>query len=272
MDFAIGAMRVFAKVIGMGSPIVCLHGGFGLDHSYFSPYLDPIAMDHQLILADLRGHGRSDPLPRAAFRIEAIIADLEVMRAALGHERWAVCGHSGGGLIAAQYAATHPDRVSHLIVIGGFPKFPFRAPEWLQLAHRLGDPEILEGLEMFLDGLTSDGDYRAACLKIAPLFFADPLKADMTPFERIIYRIDPYLEAMSYYAGLEMGATVAAYHQPVLIMHGDKDHRVPVSEGRKWCKFLPQAEWVVLPNAGHFPFIEQSATVCAAMDRFLRRA
>ncbi|MBI2345977.1 MAG: alpha/beta hydrolase [Deltaproteobacteria bacterium] len=272
MEFVVNGTRIFAEVLGDGPAIVCLHGGFGLDHSYFCPYLDDLARDHLLVLVDLRGHGRSDPLARNAFRIDAIVEDLEAIRGQLRQPHWTVLGHSGGGLIAAQYAATHPALVSHLCLVGSFPRFPFRAPGWLRLARELGDPEILSGLKMFLDGVKSDDAYRDACIKIAPLFFADPKRADCSPFDRIRYRVAPHQEAIAHYSGYDLRDPVAAYRGPVLIVHGTQDHRVPVGEGKKWLQCLPQARWVKIDKAGHFPFIEQPVEFCRVLRRFFDRA
>ncbi|MBI4239180.1 MAG: alpha/beta hydrolase [Deltaproteobacteria bacterium] len=269
MLFSLDGFRCFAEVLGTGHPLVCIHGGFGLDHSYFRPWLDPLSRDLQLILLDVRGHGRGDPLPRESFRIDAVVADLEAIRQQLGIDRWALLGHSGGGLVAGSYVAAHPERTSHFIVVGGFPQFPFVAPRWIGMAQHLKDRRILNGFKMFTDGVTTDVEYREACLRIAPLFFADPHRADVAPFERIIYRVHPFLEATTRYSGYDVGPRVTAYRGPALLLHGDQDYRVPIVETRKWQTFLPQAQLVTLPDAGHFPFIEQGPEICRILHEFV---
>lgn len=268
-----GGVRCFAEVVGPadGPAIVCIHGGFGLDHSYFWPALRPLAATHRLVLPDLRGHGRSDPLPAEGFRMEDVIQDLEALREAVGLEQWCVLGHSGGGFVATAYAGTHPDRVRALLLVCAFPRYPFFAAEWLRRAKDLGDPEIEEGLAMFLRGVRTDAEYRAASLKIAPLFFADPRAVYRRAFARIIHRVAPYRDALARYSGVDWGPRAAPYRGRALLLHGDRDPRVPMREGKKWLRFLPQAEWMALPGVGHFPFLEQPEGFCTAVTSWLTR-
>ncbi len=269
MLFPINDIECFAEIIGQGPPIVCLHGGFGLDHSYFRPGLDALATQHTLILLDLRGNGRSSIIPRAFFRFELIRTDLEAIRTQLGFEQWAVLGHSGGGLVAGDYLAAYPHSVSHLIIVGGFPKFPFIAPEWLRRGLDHSTPEIHRGFQMFYEGVTTDENFREANLLIAPLFFADPACADITPFTRIIHRVDPFLAPVEHYASIDVGTPLTGHTAPALILHGTHDHRVPTSEARRWLDFLPHAQFTEIPHTGHFPFIEAPVAVCDAIEEFL---
>lgn len=267
-SFYNGNVRVSAEVLGKGPGLVCLHGGFGLDHSYFRPFLEPLAASHQLILLDARGHGRSDPNPAGGFDLDAAVADLECVRKALGHDEWSVLGHSGGGLLGAKYASLHPDVTSHLILVGSFPKFPFHAPEWIRKAHALNDDDILQGLEMFIDGLTTDAEYREACLRIAPLFMADLKDADISAFAKVTYRVAAFNEANRRYAGFAMGPAMQDFTKPTLVIHGDKDYRVPLLEGKKWQGYIPHARFELMKNAGHFPFMERPEAFCELVRQF----
>ena len=58
---------------------------------------------------DLRGHGRS-PVPPVPYSLDDMVADVEALRATLGHDSIHVIGHSLGGMIGPGYARTHPDR------------------------------------------------------------------------------------------------------------------------------------------------------------------
>jgi proline iminopeptidase len=271
MDFQLGEIHCFAEVLGEGPPLLAIHGGFGLDHAYFRPGLDSLAQSHQLILIDLRGHGRSAPLPQEAFRIEAVVEDLEAVRLAMGHDAWSILGHSGGGLIAAAYAAQYPTHLDRLILCCSFPRYPFQAPEWMAAIRAADDQEINRGVEMFLKGLRTDAAYRKAFLRIAPLFFADPAQADITPFEEIIYRVAPYTEATTHYTDVNMGERLRDFSSPVCIIHGARDARAPARLGREWLAYLPDAIYRELPDTGHFPFIEQSKIFCDIVCAFLMR-
>lgn len=259
--FLAGKRHCFVEVVGNGPPIVCIHGGFGFDHSYFRPAFDPLARYHQLILLDLPGNGQSDPLAENQFSITTCVAAIEALRVHLRITTWAVLGHSGGGLVAATYAAQHTANTSHLILIGSFPSYPFEAPELFTKARELNDPIINEGLQMFLNGLTTDEDYRTACRKYAPMFFADPRAADLRPFEKIRYRVAPYNETVRANLPYDAGILMRDFHQPTLIIHGTQDYRVPICEAQRWLEYLPHAQFEPIANAGHFPFLEENHLV-----------
>lgn len=269
MYFQIGDIRCYAEVLGHGPALLCVHGGFGLDHTYFRPYLDQLSADFQLILLDVRGHGRGDPLPGRTFRFEAIMGDLEAIRQQLGIAQWALLGHSGGGILTGQYAANFPQHVSHLIFVCSFPHYPFEAPEWLPMARAAHDPGIWEGIQAFLRGVRTDDDYRRAFLQIAPLFFADPAHADLRAFENITYRAAQYLEVMKHYEKYDIGPQLATCIKPALVIHGAKDYRTPPAEGKRWLRYLPHAQYHEIPDTGHFPFVEQPDTVCELIRGFL---
>src|SRR5260221_2172200 len=112
-------MDLASEVLGSGPPLLCIHGGLGLDHTYFQPWLDYLPA--QRILPDLRGCGLSprDGLAEAGW--ETFSTDLEELRATLGHERWAVLGHSFGAYVAQDYALRYPGRVGNLILNSAAP-------------------------------------------------------------------------------------------------------------------------------------------------------
>lgn len=248
-----------------GIPLLCVHGGFGLDSSYFWPALSDLSDDFRVILLDLRGCGRGDQIPGEQFLFSHIVEDLEQVRCALAIESWILLGHSGGGLATAHYVAAHPERVRGWVLVGAFPDIPFAAPQWTGLAKQLNDPNINAGFDSFFRGVTTDADYRAACLGIAPLFFADPRAADLTAFEKVEYRVAPYNGAFANYTEIHCGPLVQAYRGPALVLHGEQDYRTPLIEAQKWPAILPHAHFRAFPNAGHFPFLEVPHDFCAAI-------
>ncbi|MFD2114033.1 prolyl aminopeptidase [Thiorhodococcus fuscus] len=103
-----------------GRPLVFLHGGPG---SGCSPehrrLFDP--EHYRIVLIDQRGCGRSVPLGGlVANRTSDLIADLELVRRALGIDRWVLFGGSWGATLAVVYAQTHPERLSALVLRGVF--------------------------------------------------------------------------------------------------------------------------------------------------------
>ncbi len=96
MDLQIGNDSLFYTTVGSGTPMVLMHGGLGFDHTYFRPWLDPLAEQMELVFYDHRGHGRSSPIADWQGVDHArLAADADALRAHLGHDQiflWIVVG------------------------------------------------------------------------------------------------------------------------------------------------------------------------------------
>lgn len=117
-----GGHRIYVEQCGHpdGLPVIVLHGGPGGGSSpAMRRYFDPA--HYRIVLFDQRGCGRSRPHASVeANTTWDLVADIEVIREALGISDWAVFGGSWGATLALLYAEAHPDRVSHLILRGVF--------------------------------------------------------------------------------------------------------------------------------------------------------
>ena len=95
---------------GAGAPLVLIHG-VGLQSAAWGPQMEAFAPTHRVLANDMPGHGGSTPLPNGARLPDFVQWCADVMET-LGFEQVSIAGHSMGALIAAGYAASHPDRVS----------------------------------------------------------------------------------------------------------------------------------------------------------------
>lgn len=108
---------VYYKTIGEGEPLLIIHGGPVLDHSYFLPHLEPLAKDCQLIFYDQRACGRSSvAIDSASMNLDGFVEDIEYIRRSLNLEKINVLGHSWGGLIAMKYGIAHDDKLDRMIL------------------------------------------------------------------------------------------------------------------------------------------------------------
>ncbi len=97
--------------------VLIVHGGPGMGCGELMWAVgDRLAERLHVVAVDQRGCARSDAVPVETITIREIIADLEVVRAKLGVERWALLAHSAGAPIALEYAAAHTDRVTALVL------------------------------------------------------------------------------------------------------------------------------------------------------------
>ena len=118
--------QIAYSTVGEGLPLLKTanwlnHLEYDWESPVFSPLLRAIAADHRLIRYDARGNGLSDwNVQDLSF--EAFVRDLETVVEAVGLKRFALLGISQGCAISIAYAVRHPERVSHLVLYGGFAR------------------------------------------------------------------------------------------------------------------------------------------------------
>src|SRR5882672_7918566 len=117
-------VRIAYAVSGQGPPLIKTANWLNhLEYDWESPIwrhlLDEITATHRLIRYDARGNGLSDwDVPDISF--ETFVRDLETVVDATGLERFPLLGISQGCAVSIAYAVRHPEKVSHLILYGGF--------------------------------------------------------------------------------------------------------------------------------------------------------
>jgi len=174
------------------TPLFVLHGGPGLEHSYFlaSPVWHDLATRRQVVLYDQRGTGKSSPLEADdSCTLADQLADLEALREHLEYECIDLLGHSWGGYLAMAYTVRRADRVRRLVLLDSCPprlqdamfRFAEFFPEtWeryqaLDTAAQLGDQEArqeLLSLHMYMM-CRSPEDREAWLAAIGPPLFWD---------------------------------------------------------------------------------------------------
>lgn len=269
MMIDINNTQLYYDRIGSGPALLFLHGGFGMDSSYFRPYLDPISQHFDCIFLDVRGNGRSAALPTDQITISHILKDLEELRTQLGISKWTVAGHSGGGLLAGSYAIAHPTSTHRVILLGSFGRIPFKAPEWIAAPKKFNQPKAQAAFNQFWKGITTDADYRTACMGIAPLFFANPAKADFSTLSKVIYRIVPFNAMFDNHGTVNLIPQLKTLQRPLMAIHGRCDWRVPFSEAELVATTVPHGRFLLLEDAGHFPFFEKPTECCDAIRDFV---
>src|SRR5438552_15695131 len=104
--------------VGSGFPLIVLHGGPGLDHSMFRPYLDALGDEYRVLYVDERGQGRSQRVDPATLSLEVFARDVDLLAETLELERFALLGHSFGASIAT-YHATELGTADAYVLFGG---------------------------------------------------------------------------------------------------------------------------------------------------------
>ena len=172
MIATINGTEIFYEVVGQGRPIMLMHGGLGLDHTYFRPWLDPLSNEFQLNYFDFSGHGRS-PRPEGFDGVTHTtwVDEADGLREHLGFERIVLFGHSYGGFLAMEYALRHPERLDGLILSCTGPALD-HAESAIANARARGTEEQVTTLLNGLSGpLPSDREFYLFWKAILPLYF-----------------------------------------------------------------------------------------------------
>jgi proline iminopeptidase len=267
--------RLWAMTVGAGEPLIVCHGGPGL----WDMFGDAAAMlrdELRVIRWDQRGCGRSER--RGPYAMARSVADLEAVRAHFGLERMALLGHSWGAQLALRYALDNPDRVSRLVYVSGTGLgFGWHDEYERNLADRLG-PGMARLTELHGRERTVEEDRELAVLRWSA-DFADPETAVghaermATPWLEVNYECNAVLNAESRATWREddLVGECRNLTVPALIVDGARDIR-PRSAVDSLEKALPSVTRVVLPDAGHVPWLDDPDGFRAALLAFFSQS
>jgi proline iminopeptidase len=282
---------IYYVEFGKGQPLVILHGGPGADHTYFLPWLLPLARTHRLIFIDERGSGRSERLEDVTqYTIEKMADDVEAVRVALNLGKIDLLGHSCGGVLAETYALKYQQHLNHLILNSTFASTSemnaVLAREKAQMPpDKLARLNQLEQAGLFNKGeIWEHGRYSAEYENLAwgpgYLPFLSGARPDSTydpatgnaPTNWELYRqmwgsdgefiIDGNLKSVEYVDRLH------TLHIPTLILAGDHDECDP-SLAKEMHEKIAGSKLVIFPNAGHMNFVDQPDLWQKAVNGFL---
>lgn len=263
------------RVLGSGAQIVVLlHGGPGLSLEEMTPYDQLLSNNRTLVSFDQRGAGRTGSPPSGDLGLAAQVADVDAVRISRHADRVWLLGQSWGGLLAAAYAAVHPDRVAGLVLIDAAPPDldAFEHGQWV-FQQRLRELQQRGVIPAPLPG-----PLHGSCLPTLhaelPVYAANPAQPPRQPagvtctagtaaavFAATVRR--PVL------AAIVNGLKTA--HPAALILTGASDPFGP-SWPAAWHRLLPRAPVVTVPHAGHNPVLEQPRDVIKAVNEFLHDA
>lgn len=267
-------VSLFVKVIGQGYPVLLMHGGPGLDHSTLLSFL-PLADQFTLVFYDHRCNGRSEGGDVSSMTFENLIADADALRQKLGFDKWAVLGHSFGGMVALEYALRYPQSLSHLLLLdtcGDTSWVQRNAPEIL-IKRGYSDSAVNAARRFFNGQIASDQVY-AALLKFAKAYFyhfsfLNQLR-DVVSGSHPVMRPDVLIFGFSQLlTGWSIMNRLNEIKTPTLVLAGRYDFQFPPEHQAILADRLPDARLELIECAGHNAHVEQSAEVIRIVRRFL---
>lgn len=248
-----------------------LHGGPGLDHTYFRPWLDDLAEVAQLVFVDHRGTGRSGRPPIETCTIEQMADDLDALRRHLGLERVALLGHSFGGMLALTTAIRHPESIAKLLLVATTASYDFMGPAGATI-ERVGTPEQLARMPELFEGTIRDEAQFADWWQVMlPVYFReyDPAMGEATVKRG---RWNPLVAAKMFSEDIpayDVRPSLPRLRMPTLVTAGRHDWVLPPVESEAIAAGIPGSRLTVYERSGHFPFIEEHDPFIAEASAFL---
>jgi pimeloyl-ACP methyl ester carboxylesterase len=247
------------------APVLVLLHGLGASLHTWEPWAKTLDRSYRVVRFDFPGHGLSGAMPDNDYRdprthrlLLALLDSLRITRATLA-------GNSMGGRVAWSFTAEHPERVERLVLVSpdGFasPGFAYDKPaevpavlgvmRWIlprvmlraNLAPAYADPTRLSDtvVRRYHDLMLAPGNRQALLTRMQQTMLTDPLPR----LQRIIV--------------------------PTLLLWGEQDQMIPVSNAQDYLNAIPQAQLVKLAELGHLPFEEAPDAALVPLRAFLAR-
>lgn len=266
------------RVFGSGNTLLVINGGFGRDSFGFETLAQQLAKEHRVILFDRRGLGRSalHNNQKEQHTFEKLGADLELLRDAVAVDSWDVLGHSFGGMLAAYYASVYPDRVNKLVLSSssGIDLRLFDQAAHTHIKARLSDTDKKEIEELetrHKQGDKDPGIQERFTQIIARAYVYEDEHAPI--ISSWIARSDPqvgrWITEDLKRIEFDVAPQLRTFHKPALVLHGEYDV-MPRTISEYIHQTLPSSELVVLPNIGHYGWIEDPQAYQYFVLGFLR--
>src|SRR3990172_3347340 len=226
-------IKIYYESVGNGKSLIFLHGAMGTSQVW-EPYIPILSNDFNIILPDLRGHGKTEN-PSKKIDLHLMADDIAALIDPLKLDKPFLCGWSGGGDIGLDIAMRYPYYVGRLIVGGVTLRVTETALASLKGMGVDGPGQInFEQAEKAIPQLTNvwKKDHVQS-----PLHWKELLT--QVSFEMI----NPTLPAEDALKQISV---------PTLIIWGDRDQFLPVEDAVELYRLIPNAQLAVVPNADHF--------------------
>ena len=274
-------VRLFYRTAGSARPVaVLLHGGPGSNINAVWPDLQDIANDRRIVMYDQRGGGRSE-IVKDPKRLTARdhVRDLEALRATLGLKRFALVGESWGALLAVLYAFEHPDRVERLLLLGPAP------PTRTMMNRRLDESDAAMGMRAKLAAVAREMPEATDPIATCTAFFDLYTRQFFAHAENIARRRGsschgPTEGVRNYFVvneatfaslgDYDVRPQLAKLTAPTLVIEGERSIPSTVESARAFAAALPNAQLLLVADAGHYPQVERPDVFVPAVHAFLR--
>jgi proline iminopeptidase len=263
---SVNGTELYYEVVGKGTPILVLHGGPGLNHSYFLPQMKGLGKKCKLIFFDQRATGKSSmDVDTASVNLANFIEDIDAMREAFGLGQMNLMGHSFGGLLAMEYAIKHPDHLKSLILVASTAATSdYRNKAFMNMQSKTTSEDSAGQAQISQTEGFKNREPKTMAKFFRMLFrndFFDPKNADKLTltFDNNYAKSGKLLHGLNRdLANYDIHEDLKAVTCPTLVIETDHDRNLLEAE-EQIKNSIPNAKSVMIKDSGHFPFIEQPA-------------
>lgn len=261
-----GDISIAYQVLGDGPidlvlvPGIVSHVEFFHELPGYTAFLERLARFARVITFDKRGSGLSDRPPRVG-TLEERMDDMRAVMEAVGSERAAVHGWSEGGPMSILFAATYPERVSHLVLGGTFACFVGDARHGEVMVPELFEPLVAAVVEQWGDGTFGR--------LLAPTAARDRSALEM------FARVERYSASPQTVKGLwdavrdiDVRPILPSVRVPTLVLRRE-DEALPEHASRYLADHIPGARYLSLPGPDHVPWVGDTGSLVSALEEFL---
>jgi pimeloyl-ACP methyl ester carboxylesterase len=256
-----GDVSIAYQVMGNGPidiilvPGVFSHIEFQHEMTGFTAFLRRLSTYARVVTFDKRGQGLSDRISGAP-TLEERMDDVRAVMDAVDSRRAVMIGFSEGGCMSALFAATYPERVSHLILIGCFARAADRSPDDVfqsridQIMTSFGNGEVIR--------------------TVAPSEAAKPGAIELfSKFERLSSSPGAFRTILQLNRRIDVTSVLPTLQVPTLVLHSTTDIQVPVELGRKLAAAIPNSSWIEYATGDHYFWLGDTESKHGDIEEFV---
>jgi len=271
--------KLYYQVFGKGEPVVIVHGGPGLDQAYLQPQFFELARSHEIIFYDQRGSGKSlgFEISDSTMNPRQFAKDLEDLRKFLGLKKISLIGHSWGGFLSLQYALLYPDNINKLVIVNSYPAGEKGVKSFIQEFDKRTQKikNKINPLFSYSEFIKLDKQQITELYKdVFSVYFYDRQKESQLSLKfdlasaRSGFKV---MQAMDANPSRDWDILSALYNiSASTLVVAAKQDIVPYWTSEEIKNAIPNAQFVLFENCGHFPYIEQPKLFFSAVNEFLK--
>jgi proline iminopeptidase len=263
--------RLFVEEVGDGFPLIVLHGGPGLDHTMFRPWLDPLGDEFRVLYVDERGQGRSERTDPETLALEVFARDVDLLAGALELDRFALLGHSFGAIIATWHATELGTAAAYVISGGGDASDAMLADIETSFDELGERRRVIEDSWEREKTVATEEECAQLLEDQMPFHFHGPVPpgfgADTVYSPHVLRHF-----ANIGYGDFDYGPKLAAVAAPTLVIVGEHDRTTTPRAARVLHEGIPSSELLVVPGTGHMSYVEAPGPYLDAARGFLQRS